>query len=296
MNPATKQGQDVMRNRTVRDEIDRELTRTFFGGAEKRTSAAPVAAAPPPPEKKLNIIPFAAAASIILIIGFVFFMNNRVIVSVKVQPKPPAPRVYRAVMKNDKKPAMLLSDYKYRPGALKASKDEKTLYDFEKDEQGWEIPSWETQKTDHVASYIKPVEKIASKGNGSLELFADFPGNQWTGALAEIGQFLDLSDYDRIAVDIYIPPSCPPNLKAKLILTVGDDWKFVEMARGVKLVPGKWNTISASISKGSWDWRAKVDDSFRQDVRKIALRVESERGKYSGPIYIDNVRLHISKK
>jgi hypothetical protein len=193
---------------------------------------------------------------------------------------------------------MSLSEYKYRPTALKeAAKDEKTLYDFEKDEQGWEIPLWESDKLDHVAASLRAVERISSKGKGCIELYANCPGGKWTAALAEISQFLDLGKYDAIAGDVYIPPSCPTGLRAKLILTVGDDWQFVEMGRGIRLAPGKWTTISASLAKGSTDWRkTRIDDSFREDVRKIAVRVESEKAKYSGPIYIDNIRVHIPQK
>lgn len=300
MNPSTKEGHELMKQRAVRDDIDRELTRAFFGGAERKKSFEP-APPPPPPRKKKNLVPLYIAAGVTVIFAAYFLSQNKITFSVKVQAKPPAPRVYKSPLghlMNNRKPLMPLSDYKYRPAALKGSaKDEKTLYDFERDEQGWEIPSWAADKSDHVALCFRTVEKIASKGKGSAEIYAEFPGGKWSGALVEMNQFLDLSKYDSIAVDIYIPPSAPSNLKGKLILTTGESWQFSEMARGIKLIPGKWTTISASIAKGSTDWRqTKVTDDFRSDVRKIAVRVEAEKAKYSGPIYIDNVRLHISQK
>lgn len=304
MSYSTKEDHELMKQRTVRDDIDRELTRAFFGGAERKKTPEPPAPPPPPPKPKMNFLPIYIAIGIIgiiVIFAAYFLSQNKITFSVKVQAKPPAPRVYKSPLGNilnDRKPLMPLSDYKHRPAALKGSaKEEKTLYDFERDEQGWEIPSWETDKADHVAYSLRPVEKIASKGKGSIEVYAEFPGGKWTGALVEISQFLDLSKYDAISVDIYIPPSAPANLKGKIILTAGESWQFSEMARGVKLTPGKWNTLSASLAKGSTDWRqTKVDDNFRSDIRKIAVRVEAEKAKYSGPIYIDNVRLHIAQK
>jgi hypothetical protein len=171
--------------------------------------------------------------------------------------------------------------------------ESKTLYDFELSEDGWEIPSWELDKPDHVARSLAITDSFSSKGSRGLELVAEFPGSQWTAALIEVQQYLDLRGYDSILVDIYLPAGCPEGLRTKLILTVGDDWRFVEMSRSVRLIPGEWTTISADVSEGSGDWkRTVVDDFFKEDIRKIAVRIESNRKPaYSGPIYIDNLRL-----
>ena len=102
-----------------------------------------------------------------------------------------------------------------------------------------------------------------------------------------------MSHYRVISVDLYIPNDAPIGLKVKVILTVGSNWKFVEMSRSVPLVPGEWITITANIEPGSYDWKRVVpDEKFAEDVRKIAIRVESNRKpKYTGPIYVDNVRI-----
>jgi len=65
------------------------------------------------------------------------------------------------------------------------------------------------------------------------------------------------------------------------------------MARSVPLVPGQWTTVSANLSPGSEDWKkTTVDDAFRKDVRKVAIRVESNKKPvYTGPVYVDNIRL-----
>ncbi|MDD3088612.1 MAG: hypothetical protein PHT95_01520 [Candidatus Omnitrophica bacterium] len=171
--------------------------------------------------------------------------------------------------------------------------EERTFYDFEGDLLGWEVPSWAAGKTDHVAKEVVVSEEIASKGKSSMKVTADFPGGSWTAGLVEIQQFLDLSKYRVIRADVYLPADAPIGLKAKLILTVGENWKFVEMNGGVPLMPGEWATISASIEPGSYDWKRVIpDEEFAKDIRKIAIRVESNnKPKYDGVFYVDNVRV-----
>ena len=172
--------------------------------------------------------------------------------------------------------------------------EERTYYDFETvDLYGWEVPQWALGKSDYVAKSAVHSGEVASKGKASMKVDADFPGGLWTAALVEIQQYLDLSNYRVIRADIYLPPDAPIGLKAKMILTVGDNWKFVEMSRSIPLVPGEWSTITANIEPGSYDWKRVVpDENFAEDVRKIAIRIESNRKpKYVGTVYIDNVRV-----
>jgi hypothetical protein len=178
-------------------------------------------------------------------------------------------------------------------GGTSVQAEEEVLFDFENDVQGWEIPDWAYEKPDHVQKEINFSDKVASEGNGSLEIEVDFPGGRWTGAIIEIMQYFDWTDYNRIACDVYLPEGAPLGLKGKIILTVGDSWKWVEMSRSFGLKPGQWVTMSADLKPGSIDWRRiEVNDAFRQDVRKIDIRVESNnKPAYTGPIYIDNVRV-----
>ena len=170
---------------------------------------------------------------------------------------------------------------------------EEVLFDFENGLQGWEIPDWAYEKPDHVQQEINVSDKYASQGDKSLEIMTEFSGGRWTGAIIEIMQYFDWTDYSRLACDVYIPADAPVGLKGKMILTVGDSWKWVEMSRSFPLKPGQWVTMSADLKPGSIDWRrVQVDDSFRQDVRKIDIRVESNnRPAYTGPIYVDNIRV-----
>jgi hypothetical protein len=174
-----------------------------------------------------------------------------------------------------------------------ARAEEKLLFSFEKDTQGWEIPEWALEQEDNAGKGVEVSKDFAKEGTQSLKFMTAFPGKVWTAAIVEDFEYFDWSPYKAISADIYIPKDAPVGLKAKIILTVGESWKFTEMARSVALVPGEWVTVTANLLPGSEDWkRTVVDDAFRKDVRKFAIRVESnKKPEYSGPIYIDNIRL-----
>ena len=171
--------------------------------------------------------------------------------------------------------------------------EERTFYDFEDDIDAWEIPMWALSKSDYIAKEAIHSTEVASKGKGSLKIMTDYTGGRWLASLVEIQQYLNLSKYRVISADLYLPPGAPKGLKVKVILTVGNNWKFVEMARSVPLIPGEWTTITANIEPGSYDWKRVVpDEEFAEDVRKVSLRIVSNhKPKYTGPIYIDNVRV-----
>ena len=178
-----------------------------------------------------------------------------------------------------------------------ARAEDKVVFGFEKDNQGWEIPEWAVEQTDYVAKSVDVSKDFAKEGKSSLKVMVVFPGKTWTGALVEDFEYFDWTPYKAISADIYIPKEAPQGLKAKIILTVGENWKFVEMARSIPLIPGEWTTISANLMPGSEDWKKMVvDEAFRKDVRKVAIRVEAnKKPEYSGPIYIDNIKLSATK-
>ena len=171
--------------------------------------------------------------------------------------------------------------------------DEAVLFDFENGLQGWEIPDWAYEKPDHVQQEITVSEEFASNGASSLKMDTEFPGGRWTGAIIEIMQYFDWTDYGKLECDIYLPADAPIGLKAKIILTVGDSWKWVEMSKAYALKPGEWVTLSADLMPGSIDWRRiQVDDAFRADIRKVDIRIDSNnKPAYTGPVYIDNIKV-----
>src|SRR3989338_4481035 len=81
------------------------------------------------------------------------------------------------------------------------------LYSFEKDPQGWEIPSWALDKKDHVATQIGVSEFQASDGKYALELEVNFPDSSgWRCAYIErVIDITDWSPFKYLSVDIFLP-------------------------------------------------------------------------------------------
>ncbi|MBN1354360.1 MAG: hypothetical protein JW994_06805 [Candidatus Omnitrophica bacterium] len=169
---------------------------------------------------------------------------------------------------------------------------DKVLFNFEDGLENWEIPDWAYEQDDYVGEDISLSGDVAREGKSSAKLTVNFPGDKWSSAILEVAEFFDWTPYGAISCDIYLPKDAPKGLKAKIILTVGDEWKWTEMSRSVKLVPGEWANLTANLKAGSTDWRqVKPTDEFRADVRKIAIRISSNKDAYNGPIYIDNIVL-----
>lgn len=269
-----------MNTKAKKDKIDSELVNTYFrpGGKGKKPRGKKVRKVKD--EKAgLKIAPIVMP----VIVAVVFFGSLYLLITKA--PRTPLKDITQTA------PQAAKSYATSKPSSI--IKNEKVLYDFETGENGWEIPSWAMDKPDHVATSISTSKAVASNGRKSLKLDSSFPGGMWTASLAEIQHYLDLSDYEVLSVDIYLPPDAPEGLRAKVILSVGEEWRFTEMSRSIRLQPGKWTNITASIREGSTDWkRTKVDNAFKSDVRKIAIRIESNRKPvYTGPVYIDNFRV-----
>ncbi len=260
-----------MPKQKIDDIIDFELSRTYFGNSTGKKEPHKIKKKPGVLKSSIHLkqlLTITFALGLLAFLGICFYLEKSA----------------KTCSIDDKKTLEL--------PAREPSGSFKTFYDFEDSKNGWEIPLWAMNKPDHVATSLRQTKVNASSGNSSLELCANFPGGRWTAALVEIAHYLDLGMYNAISADIYLPPECPGRLKTKIILTVGEDWRFIEMSRSVYLKPGKWTRIVANISEGSRDWRrTMVDDEFKTDIRKIAIRIESDkRPVYSGPIYIDNIR------
>lgn len=171
------------------------------------------------------------------------------------------------------------------------AENETALFSFEKDAEGWGIPKWTAEKPEYVGKTAGISNKFASKGDSALEITANFPGGLWTAAYAEIADTFDWTAYSTLSADLYIPDSAPAGLRARLVLTVSDDWTWVEASHAVNLVPGQWVTLTANLKPGSTDWKiAEVTDNFRKEIKKLGVRVESNmKPAYQGPIYLDNI-------
>ncbi|NQT46196.1 MAG: hypothetical protein HQ593_01795 [Candidatus Omnitrophica bacterium] len=170
-------------------------------------------------------------------------------------------------------------------------KTDETLFSFEGSAEGWEIPDWAYDKADYVGMDVFISKDYAKDEETSLKLMAEFPGGIWTGAIVEVMEDFNWAKYSEVFAHVYLPEGAPADLKARLVITIGDDWKFVEMNHDAPLVAGKWNRVHASILQDSPDWdMTTFDEMARSNVRKLAVRVESNKEPlYNGPIYIDAV-------
>ena len=174
-----------------------------------------------------------------------------------------------------------------------AEAEEIVVYGFEGGLDGWVIPDWEKTSSDYVATQIAVSQEYAEEGQASLKLQADFPGGRWTGAYTEREvEVTDWGAFSQVAVSVYLPADAPAGLRGRIILTVGDQWRWTEMNQGVPLEPGRWTTIAANLKPGSMNWKFFPDDLFRKDVRKLGLRIESDKQPaYRGPVFVDHIRL-----
>ncbi len=184
-----------------------------------------------------------------------------------------------------------------------ASGQEDIIFTFEDSTEGWVVPDWAYELKDYVAEEVVLTRETVSSGSGALEVICDFPGTRWTAALVELEKDMDLTDYDLISAQVYIPRGAPRGfMKARFILTVGVGWHFVEMRRPVDLIPGRWTTISVEIEKEDTmisPWRGHGEGSLRNNldaVKKIAVRIEYDAapphvtgGRYRGSVFVDNV-------
>jgi hypothetical protein len=172
---------------------------------------------------------------------------------------------------------------------------EMTIADFEGAEPDkWTIPDWAKEKADHVAQAIEVSKEVASKGSQSLKVDCAFPGDKWTTAVVETEDYLDLTDKTTLAFDVYIPKDAPEGLKGNICVTYGSGWAWAEQMKDIPIKPGVWNPIEVDISNTSKDWKKlRIDEEFRGDIRKIDLRVISDKKpSYLGPVFIDNVRAY----
>ena len=108
--------------------------------------------------------------------------------------------------------------------SVSAHAEERVLFGFEKDTQGFEIPEWAMEQEDHVAKSIEVSKDVASEGKQSLKVDCAFPGKVWTAALVEDFEYFDWTPYKAVSVDIYIPKTAPVGLKGKMVFTVGENW------------------------------------------------------------------------
>ena len=183
--------------------------------------------------------------------------------------------------------------------------EEVIKYDFESGKEGWEIPDWALEQKDHVGTSVEVTSEVVYKGDNSLEIMCDFPGDVWRAAIVQV-EFesnKDFSGAKEVICYIYLPKKARNELMhARIILTTGL-WQFIEQREPVELKPGRWNKIKAKLDvteeteRAYWKIRRQENSLLKHinNIKKIAIRIEynaniSQTGPaYAGPIYIDEV-------
>ncbi|NQT46016.1 MAG: hypothetical protein HQ593_00870 [Candidatus Omnitrophica bacterium] len=198
--------------------------------------------------------------------------------------------------------------------AVNAGFCDDVIYGFEKDGQGWAIPDWACEKIDYVCKTVEISSDAAIEGSSSLKLDVDFPKEAWRAAVIEVEDVFYWEEYNFLFVDIYLPDNVPNGISGRFAMTVGDDWLWIEPVMPVNLMPGKWVTVQASLRVDNVDWKKTemveergidgkirgyvkkeipviLSQEYKDDIHTIAVRIEADRIKYEGPVYIDNIRL-----
>ena len=195
-----------------------------------------------------------------------------------------------------------------------AFSEEKVIFDFETGTEGWWIPEWSEEKGDYATKALNSSEKFAKRGKSSIEVISDFPKEGWHAGIVDVEGPFDWSKYKKVKCDIYAPKNAPPKLKARLAITVGEKWLWLDLARAVNLEPGEWVTVSGNLELGNDAWkrtkmvekkgrdgkiygyvekaeREPLTQDYVSDIKVFSIRIEAENNPYSGPVYIDNIRL-----
>jgi hypothetical protein len=188
---------------------------------------------------------------------------------------------------------------------LSFASEEDIRFTFDEKTEGWDVPDWAFEQKDYVAGEVKISRQEMNEGPGSLEAICDFPGNRWAAALVELERDMDLTEYQKISADIFIPRTAPKGFfKARFVLTAGVGWHFIELREPIDLIPGKWVTLSADIEKEEMvvsAWKGRGERQLYKHlslIKKIAFRIEYDAspphmtgGRYYGPVFIDNVMI-----
>jgi len=167
----------------------------------------------------------------------------------------------------------------------------EVFFDFEHGNQGWKIPEWTDGRDDYVGKMIEVTTERFLDENIALKIDCDFPKQSWAAAIVEFEAKQGLEG-GTVTADVYLPAKARRTyLKARVIATVGHDWKVME-GKAVSLEAGKWNRISTRFE----DFRPASDGPIRsEDIKKIAIRIERDASpwdtvkRYKGSVYIDNV-------
>ena len=180
-------------------------------------------------------------------------------------------------------------------GTYFANAQEKVMFNTHQQLSNWDIPKWSSNKNDHVPPIIAVDENSSNFGETSVKLDVKFSGDKWQAGIIETEGRFDLTLYKTISFDVYLPKNAPQGILARAIIVTGENFSWLEMDKAVNVSPGRRTTIKARIKRGNNKWvskkgTVKISDEIKADIRKIAIRIESNSAKYEGPVYIDRIK------
>jgi len=173
---------------------------------------------------------------------------------------------------------------------------ERMIYNCEQYINGWDIPEWPVSEEDYVSPILAVDENFLEDSFSGLKLTVAFDGDEWSAGMIETTGVFDLTLYKAISCRIYLPESAPRGIMARFIITVGDDYTWMELKRPIALTPGRHTRVKAGLRHGNNGWKTtyggvRIADWMKEDVRKIGIRIESNIVEYEGPVYINDIRL-----
>ncbi len=177
---------------------------------------------------------------------------------------------------------------------LHSAAQSEMIYNCEQALQNWNIPNWSEHKDDYVSPILALDKNFTSKGELGLKLMVNFSGDKWEAGIVETEGFFDLTLYKAITCTLYLSKKAPRNISARIVVASGKDHTWIEMNNSTKVTPGRTTKVSGNLRYGNSDWRTtegtlKMTDEIKSSIKKIAIRIESNEAKYTGPVYIDSI-------
>ncbi len=161
----------------------------------------------------------------------------------------------------------------------------RPAFDFEGDIQGWKLLEGEDA---NAVNEIFVDDSVASEGYHSLGVLAQFPG------IASVYTYIqrdDMSIYEKLEMDVYIPPDIPDDISANLFVQDAE-WLWYQ-TRAFSLIPGEWQTISADMSPHSMAWKSLGHSQpwgslSRSNLNTMGIMFVSN-GEFRSRLNIDNI-------
>ena len=142
----------------------------------------------------------------------------------------------------------------------------------------------------HTAEEPRIATTHATDGSEALEVTAKYPGEAAIWRVVED----DWHTHDRLALDVFVPPDAPNDMRVMVYLRDGDLWWY-EALLPTYLRPGDWTKLLVDLSGQITHWEPRGHDKVftryaLQRVRVLGIRVFGHR-PYRGPLYLDNIQL-----